>query len=352
MVKKVLLTGASGTVGHEVLLELIRRDRYSIRILSPDRDYERKLFSKYQDKLEIVWGDIRNINDVEKAVNGSGVDFVIHMAGIIPPLADEKPYLAHDVNVGGTKNIIDAIGERNKPTKIIFTSSISVYGDRLINPYITVEDPLQPSLGDEYARSKIAAEEIIQKSNIHWSIFRLCGILTKKMKIQPLMFHMPLDTALEWCHPEDVGYALVEALEHRSLSKKIFNLGGGENCRIKAGDFLKKIFNIWGLDPGILPNYAFAIQNFHSGYYADSHHLNEILHFQKKNLQDYYIQLRNMVSPMQKVLLQLIPKSIIRKWLLNMSEPLKAIKVNNEELIERYYGSRKKFYEMITKTSL
>ena len=350
MQKKVLLTGASGTVGFEVLKELLRRDQYAIRILSLDRDFERQLFSQYQDNLEVIWGDIRNIQDVRKAVNGTGVDYIIHTAGIIPPLSDQKPGLTQDVNVGGTENIIRAIQQEDFPPKLFFTSSISVYGDRLKNPYITVADPINPGKDDVYAKSKVNAEEMIKNSGVEWSIFRLCGVLAKKLRIQPLMFHMPLDTALEWCHPEDVGFALVEAIEHPSVLRNIFNLGGGEKCRIKAGEFLKEVFNIWGLDARVLPRHAFAIQNFHSGYYADSYHLNDLLNFQKRNLQDYYNQVRSKVSPFQKFFLRFVPKNILKQWLLSMSEPLNAIKKNNEALIERFYGSRKKFHELIEDT--
>ena len=273
--KRYYLTGASGAVGIEAFKELLRKNgRYRTRILSLDNHSERKLFKPYQDQIEIIWGDIRDQRVAETAVNET--DVVLHVAGIIPPIADQNPELAREVNVLGTRNLVNAVRKQLKPTKFIFTSSISVYGDRLRNPDINVTDPLNPSDGDEYAQTKIEAENIIKSSGIKWSIFRLCGILVERMKIQPLMFHMPLGTALEWCHPSDVGYALVEAIDHNSILGKIYNLGGGEKCRIKAKDFIKVMFQAWGLEPEILPDYAFAIQNFHSGYYQDSSELNGI----------------------------------------------------------------------------
>ena len=350
MRKVVLVTGASGTVGFEVFRELLsRQEQYSIRLLCLDRKFERQLFSPFGRKVEIVWGDIGDYEVVKRAIKG--VDFVIHTAGIIPPLADENPGLARAVNEDGTKNVIKAMKAEDKGSRIVFTSSISVYGDRLKNPNILVGDPINPSDGDEYARTKIRAEEIIQSSGVSFSIFRLCGILTRTLNIQPLMFHMPLDTALEWCHPEDVGFALVEALQHDTLSEKIFNLGGGRACRIKARDFVRKMFNLWGLDAKILPNYAFALHNFHSGYYADGYKLNKILNFQRKTLQDYYEFIQLTVSPLQKHLVRFVPSSLIRQWLLMKSEPLKAIRENNERLIKRFYGSREIFDKLVVDAS-
>lgn len=346
MVKKVLVTGASGAVGHEALKELFnRKDRYDIRIFCLDRPYERKLFSQFKD-MEIFWGDIQDYQDVQKAVHG--VDYIIHTAGIIPPLADENPDLAGRVNVEGTRNLIQAMKSEHQPPKIVFTSSISVYGDRIKTPNIVLGDPINPSDGDEYARTKISAEKIIRESGVPWTIFRLCGILVKTLKIQPLMFHMPLDTPLEWCHPSDAGYALVESLAHESVLGEIYNLGGGEKCRIMAHDFMESMFNLWGLSAKVLPKYAFAIQNFHSGYYADGYKLNEILHFQRKTLQDYLETIRNSVSPFQKVFVKFIPRRLIRGWLTRMSEPLKAIRENNEVLIQRFYGSRNNFNQLLS----
>jgi nucleoside-diphosphate-sugar epimerase len=351
MMQKVLLTGASGAVGFEAFQELLRRkDRYAIRILSLDTIYERNLFKPHLDQVEIVWGDIRNSADVSRAV--CDVDSILHVAGIIPPAADQNPDLSKSVNVTGTKNLVTAMLQQSKPPKIIFTSSIAVYGDRLKNPYIQVGDPLNPSDSDVYAQTKIDAEKIIQSSGVQWTIFRLCGILVDRLQIQPLMFHMPLETALEWCHVADAGYGLVQALEHNSILGQIFNFGGGQECRTKAKDFLDQMLPMWGLSTGVLPDFAFATRNFHSGYYVDGDPLNQILNFRRKTLQDYFDTMRKRISPFQRILVRSIPQFFIRYWLLKMSEPLKAIKENNENLIQRFYGSREAFEHLLTRETL
>jgi len=142
MQKSVLLTGASGAVGYEAFKCLfLRKEEYRIRILSIDKKFERNLFKPYRDQMKVIWGDIRNSSDVRKAVQG--VDAILHVAGIIPPVADQQPEKARAVNVIGTKNLVDASLEQHNPPKIIFTSSISVYGDRVHKPYISIGDPLK-----------------------------------------------------------------------------------------------------------------------------------------------------------------------------------------------------------------
>jgi len=170
MKKKVLLTGASGDVGREALKELLRRrSDYDTRILSLTTKRERQLVAPYRDKVEIVWGDIRNPEDA--------------------PAADRHPDLARAVNVGGTRNLIAAMQAQRVKPRLIYTSSVAVYGDRLQNPDIRVGDPLNASTGDTYAMTKIESERDVQGSGLEWTIFRLGAVMNPRIRIKPLMFH-------------------------------------------------------------------------------------------------------------------------------------------------------------------
>lgn len=339
MVKTILVTGATGSVGLETLKELLRRDhQYQVQVISLDTRFDRKVLKPYLDRIKVFWGDLRDAEFVHKAI--TGVDAVIHTGAVIPPQADHDPKLAWQVNVGGTQNVLAAMKEQNPASKLIYTSSISVYGDRVKNPQIRVGDQLQPSLGDEYAKTKIEAEGLIQNSGLRWTILRLCGILTSRLRIQPLMFHMPLDTALEWCHASDAGYALVQAIECENVIGRIFNLGGGKQCRIQAGDFLRDMFPIFGLAPSVIPEHAFATENFHSGDYIDGDELNRLLGFRRKTLRDYYTAVHNRIPPIQRLLTRLVPKKWVRAYLERKSEPLRAVRKGDVDLIRRYYGSQ------------
>ena len=74
--------------------------------------------------------------------------------------------------------------------------------------------------------------------------------------------------------------------------------------------------------------------------------LNHLLKFRRKTLQDYYDAVRRGISPVQRFLIGLVPKMIVRNYLMRMSDPLKAIRENNFALIERYYGSRQHFEKL------
>ena len=288
--KRILLTGASGTVGREVLRQLCESDaRNEITVFDIKTRSSVRVFRKHRDRINVVFGDISVKNDIYKAC--SNKDIVIHLAAIIPPLADKDPSLAEAVNIDGTRNLIESLTELSPDTFFIYSSSISVYGDRCRDPWIRVTDPLLPSDRDEYARTKIEAEKLIRNSGLNWSIFRLTAIMgIENHKASALMFHMPLDSRMEIATPGDTGRAFINAISRTDvINKNTYNLSGGEKCRISYRDFLSRSFEIFGLGKLDFRENSFAGRNFHCGYYADGDILNNILDFRRETIDDYFI---------------------------------------------------------------
>ena len=335
--KKVLLTGASGTVGYEVLKQLCEiKYEYEVTVFDIKSGKTVKRFKPFKEEINIVYGNISNEADLIEVCYDK--DVVIHLAAIIPPLADEKPALSYQVNVLGTENLIRLLELHSPNAFFLYSSSISVYGDRLNNPMITINDKLNPSAGDEYAKTKILAENIIQNCKLDWSIFRLTAIMGGH-KISKLMFHQPLKTSLEIASPEDTARAFVNAIDKQAqLSKKTFNLGGGENCRIIYDDFLSHSFKIFGLGKlDFLPK-TFAEKNFHCGYYEDGYVLNNILNFRKDTMAGYFENEKSKVSLFIKTIISIFNKPI-KKYLQRQSEPLAAYANQDTKLIQHYFIS-------------
>lgn len=337
MKTNVLLTGASGTIGSEILNQLIGKDDVSLTVFDLKTPKSEKIFKPYLAKANFVFGDISNQDDVARVSKNK--DVVIHLAAIIPPLADNKPDLAYKVNVKGTENLLKSLEKHSPDAFFMFSSSVSVYGDRVENPNIRVGDPLNPSVGDGYARTKIECEEIIQKSPMKWTIFRL-GAIMKNHKISKLMFHMPLNTTLEICTPEDTARAFVNGIDKQNeLEGRIFNLSGGKQCTTSYEDFLQRSFNLYGLGKlNFKPN-TFAAQNFHCGFYADGDELERILHFRRDDLNSYFEKTKAGISPWIKILATIF-RFPVKKYLQAQSEPLQAIKVKNKRLIKRFFGRK------------
>jgi nucleoside-diphosphate-sugar epimerase len=332
---RILLTGASGTVGYEVLKQLYQqRDKFEITVFGTRSKRSLKHLSPFKDGIQIVYGNISSYEDVKAAC--SDKDFVIHLAAIIPPLADEEPELAFKVNTTGTENLVRNLEILSPDAFFLYSSSISVYGDRLKTPMIKVGDPLITSEGDEYAKTKIKAEQIIRDSKLNWSIFRLTAIMGNH-KISKLMFHMPLETSMEIATPEDSARAFVLAVENQAqISKKIFNLSGGESCRTTYRELLSDSFEIFGLGKLNFPDKTFAEKNFHCGFYEDGDDLENILHFRKDTLQDYYTIEKRKVPAWQKGLTYLV-KAPVKRFLLKKSEPSQAFNADDTKMMQRYF---------------
>jgi nucleoside-diphosphate-sugar epimerase len=334
--KTVLLTGAAGAVGSETLQELLRRkEQYTVRAVEVRNPRTEKALLRFRDEVDIRWIDLTDRAAVDSCAQG--IDAVIHLAAIIPPLADHQPALAERVNVQGTRNLVEAVQQHAPAAFLLYTSSISVYGDRVATPWIKVSDSLCPSEGDYYAITKIRAEQIVKESGLRWSIFRLTGIFKPTDNFDPLFFHMPLETSLEIATTRDTGFALVQALDCQpELQGRTFNLGGGARCRVVYRDFVDRSFARAGLAGLNFPAEAFAERNFHCGYYADADELEGLLHFQRDSLEDYLDWYEQSVPPLRRRMTGWL-KPMIRRQLLQQSDPYRALQQNDRELIGRFF---------------
>lgn len=333
----VLLTGAGGNIGREIVEMMVRRTyRYRLRVFDLDTPKNREFFDRFGEKVEVFLGDITDPQTLIEATEN--VDVVIHTVSIIPPIANDHPELTRKVNVGGTLNLINVLKEKAPHAMVILASSIATYGDRLLNPFIKVGDPQIPAPGDIYAATKIEMEKIIQESGLRWTIYRLSAIMGVGNHYSPkLMFRMPLEQIIEICTPRDTARAFVHTLEHLDeVEGQIFNLGGGLECTTTYGKFLASNMEAYGLAPMDFPAHAFAQKNFHCGYYEDGDKLEEILHFRRDTLADYYAMVADSTPILQKLATKAISK-IVKSYLLSKSEPYKAWVEQDQEGMKLYF---------------
>ena len=71
--------------------------------------------------------------------------------------------------------------------------------------------------------------------------------------------------------------------------RRVYNIGGGETCRVGYVDYLDRIFGTLGIGRlnQLTQRNWFALQNFHLQYYLDSDVLERYLHFRRDSLDDY-----------------------------------------------------------------
>jgi len=353
--KKVLLTGASGSMGGECFKELLRRrDHFDTVLLLRPSKKNRKAFAKYegQEGIKIVWGDLSNPDDVLRAVNG--VDHVLHPAAFISPAADHNPQLTKKTNYEGTKNIVEAIKrqpDNGDNVRLVMIASLAMYGDRLPPvQWIKVGDPLKPSVGDYYSVTKIAAERTVIESGLkYWAIMRQTFIAVPDLigLMDPIMFHQPPNTHIEIITGEDAGYGLAQTLEcPDDFYGRVYNMGGGPSCRIIYSDYLERFFKLFGMGGHrkVLPRNWFGIRNFHCGWFEDSWILNEYLGHWRQSYDDQVKQVEDTIPSFLRKAAKLAPgfiaNPVAKVIMKTMAEPLKWLKNNDEEKIKAFFGSR------------
>ena len=140
--ERILITGGAGYIGSVLFPELLKKG-YKVRIIDNIRYNSTPILfqSMMNPDFEFIKGDIRDREALKDALKD--VDCIIHLAAIVGlPACKQNPQLAQEVNIDGTKNILDL--RNNIP--IIFASTISNYG-RVKNPDqpCTEETPLNPN---------------------------------------------------------------------------------------------------------------------------------------------------------------------------------------------------------------
>jgi len=312
---KVLITGAFGNVGIYTLKNLLAR-RHQVRVLELKNRKNLKILNDLQKKtgndIDIIWGDITDHAVVKRAV--SGQDIIIHQAFIIPDLSEERPNWAWEVNVEGTRNLLRAAGDQEAGAKIIFTSSVSVFGKTQDQePPRTATGQVKPT--DNYSHHKVACEQLVKISGLDWTILRLGAVLSPSLcKIDPMLFSVPLGNRIELVHAADAGLALANAVDSESVWGKTLLIGGGKKCQMLQKDFISKVLDEVGL--GMFPEYAFSSKPFYTDW-MDTTESQQLLAYQEKDLDDFLVDIRRVLG-IRRYLIKAV-QPIVKYWILKKS---------------------------------
>lgn len=289
--KTVALTGASGTMGYQGFLELYgRKNSFDIVLLLRDSKKNRKKFEAYVNDpaVRIVWGDLTDYESVLDMVTGA--DYVLHVGGMVSPAADYYPMKTLKTNVTAAEHIVRAIKAQPDPdaVKVVYIGTVAETGDR--TPPIhwgRTGDPINISVYDHYAISKVKAEAVFAESGLkHWVSLRQTGILYPAIlkNIEPIMYHVPLNAVLEWATVEDSGRLLANVCGDdipEEFWRRFYNIGSGEEYRLTNYEFEELLLETLGIgSPKKLfdPNW-FTTRNFHGQWYYDSDVLEHYCHF-------------------------------------------------------------------------
>jgi nucleoside-diphosphate-sugar epimerase len=147
-----LVTGGAGFIGSNLVRALVAAGE-SVRVLDNFATGRHVNLEGVESGLELIEGDIRNMSDVKKAVDG--VKRVYHLAALPSVVRSiESPVESSSVNIQGMLNVLEASRVGGVET-FVFSSSSSVYGD---TPVLPKQEDMHPSPLSPYALQKLAGE--------------------------------------------------------------------------------------------------------------------------------------------------------------------------------------------------
>lgn len=159
---KVFISGGGGFLGYRLALKLIERKTLAGPDGKPASLSQIKVFDAAfppdpDPRLKCVKGDI-----TDKAALSAAVDrdtgSVFHLAAVVSAGAEADFDLGYRVNLDGTRNLLEACRKLQAPPRLVFASSLAVFGGKL--PQV-VDDAVTPNPQTSYGTQKVIGEYLV-----------------------------------------------------------------------------------------------------------------------------------------------------------------------------------------------
>ena len=290
MTNPILITGGAGSVGRQLASMFLEEGR-RVRIFDlPFMDFTGL---DEDPNVEVYKGDITDPKSVSKAAEG--ISGVLHLAAILPPNSEKNKEFTFKVNVDGTNNIVEAIKDSSPDATIVFTSSISTYGDTSAEgDPITIEQ--SQNAIDVYAESKIAGEKLLKESGANFVILRIASIAVPEFLEPPEPWPFTSEQRVEMIHRDDVADAIKNSVDSKEAVGKIFNIAGGDSWRLRGKNYVEDFFQVMGAPVEM------AVYRDSTGWndWYDTTESQRILSYQNRSYSYYGDQMKEIIRDMME----------------------------------------------------
>jgi len=271
----VIVTGATGHIGNVLVHELLRRGE-RVRILALGT--EASVLFRGLPRVEIVHGDVTKPETLERAFHG--VETVYHLAGIVR-ITPGKKNLLYEVNVEGTKNVVNACLKAGVE-RLVYTSSVHAFVEPPKGVEIDESALINPDLVEgEYARTKamatLAVLDAVRNHDLNAVVVCPTGVIGPYDHKISQMGQVILDFihgrlkayisgAYNFVDVRDVSHGLISAAEH-GRKGEVYLFAGRQ---IRIAELLEMLSSITHkpVPKTRLPSWvAIAVSPFSNAYY-------------------------------------------------------------------------------------
>jgi Nucleoside-diphosphate-sugar epimerases len=246
--QQVLVTGAGGFIGSHLTEALVKagaKVRVFLRYNSRDgRGNLEDLESGMLDELEIIAGDLRDADVIERSVKGCNA--VFHLGALVGiPYSYKNPREVVETNILGTFNILTAARDHGVG-QIVHTSTSEVYGSARYVP-IDEAHPLQGQ--SPYSASKIGADKLAESFYASYDLpvvtvrpFNCYGPRQSARAVIPTLITQALvseeirlgntDTLRDFTFVTDTAEGFIKAAQTPAAIGKVINIGSGREISI------------------------------------------------------------------------------------------------------------------------
>lgn len=255
---KYLITGGAGFIGSHIVELLVSKNEEVVVFDNFSTGRECNI-EPFKDKIQVVRGDIRDINALNDAM--VGVNYVIHHAAEISAIKSvEEPLWANEVNVTGTLNVLISARD-NGVKRMTMASSSAIYGDtgKQHQSEANLPHPLSP-----YGATKICGEhyltvfnEIYGLETVRLRYFNVFGprqnpksqyaavipkFIDRIMAGQDVHIYGDGEQTRDFVFVKDIARANYLACHSDKAPGEVFNIAGGRTITInELAEILMKV---------------------------------------------------------------------------------------------------------------
>ncbi|ETR68253.1 MAG: UDP-glucose 4-epimerase [Candidatus Magnetoglobus multicellularis str. Araruama] len=246
--KKVLITGGAGFIGSHIADKMLAHN-YHVRIYDNLSTGNMANILPIKDHIEFIESDIRNYDQLSKAMKGC--DLVFHEAAEVSvPKTIKSPIETTMINDIGTLNVFESARQANVQ-RVIFASSCAIYGD---SPELPKHEQMLPQPKSPYAAQKMMGEyyarlyhDLYQLETVCLRYFNVYGprqdpsspysgvisiFLTKALEKQSPTIYGDGNQSRDFVFVQDVVNANLLAGTQKDVSGNVYNIGTGKSRSI------------------------------------------------------------------------------------------------------------------------